>query len=181
MKVILLSGPPGCGKDEVGNYLQDACWARLYKFAEPMKDALKAMFGYSDEELEQAKRDHPEIRAAHIFLAEKVAKPIYGQAYFGVRCAQKVFADRPELAVVTDCGFQIEADAFVSYMPGVDIELWQIHRPGYTFDNDSREWVHLSIPGCKNVKIENTGSLKELKAEVFKKMFDFSSGGSENE
>ena len=46
--LIGLTGPAGCGKDTVAEYYRDAYGAEILSFATPIKEALNAMFGFTD-------------------------------------------------------------------------------------------------------------------------------------
>lgn len=162
MKIVLLNGPPRCGKDAIAKHLEKNYGARLFRFASPVKEALKTLFRYTDQELEEAKVLHPEIRNAHIYLAESVAKPIYGAGYFGSVCAQAVLQNKPAFAVVPDLGFQTEGLVFSEALPNALIEVWQIDRPGCTFKNDSRGWVYAESRRMRTIWIPNRGSLEDL-------------------
>ena len=52
MKLIGLTGPAGCGKDTLANHLVANHSYKNVKFADPIKDGLCAMFGWTREQLE---------------------------------------------------------------------------------------------------------------------------------
>lgn len=52
MILVGLAGPAGCGKDTAAKYLSDKCDFAWYAFADPLRAALNAMFGWGEEQWE---------------------------------------------------------------------------------------------------------------------------------
>lgn len=171
LRVLLLNGPPGSGKDEVTRLPDCPVPLHFEKFAKPLYESASALLGLSVPQLEQIKRYDPFVRKLLIALSEDLVKPIYGRDHFGLACAKRVFSFYTNTigdcqVVITDCGFQEEADAFIQYLKDsfdyFECELWQIHRPGCDFKSDSRGWVTVA----NTRKIFNSGSLENYHEEL---------------
>lgn len=54
-RVIALCGKKRVGKDTIADYLHQKYGYKNVKFAEPLKTAVKALFGFSDEQIENNK------------------------------------------------------------------------------------------------------------------------------
>lgn len=170
-KVILLNGPPRCGKDTVGLMLAEECvHVSIRKFAQPLIDGMQAMFGVScadgmdkGEQCDQL-MGHSRRQAA-ISLSETWFKPMFGDGVFG-RILLNVMEsnDIGKTVVVTDSGFECEAKpVFGHFAPG-EVELVHIRRPGKDFKNDSRGyWQN---PRVRSHTLLNDGTLDELRRKV---------------
>ena len=51
VKLLGIHGPLNGGKDTITNYLTSNFYVRKYAFADPIKESLKAIFGFSDLEM----------------------------------------------------------------------------------------------------------------------------------
>lgn len=172
MKIIILNGPPRSGKDTVVLTLRDMGYEFAHvKFAQPIRDAMCGLLGIRDEEIEEYKEKDPNFRKAMIDISEKVAKKYYGKFFFAERAANIVKGScRGMNVVVSDGGFGYEVGHFVStvrtyiHKPAPGIKIWQCHRPGCTFENDSREWVRLK--GVDLIQLHNSAELATYKAAI---------------
>lgn len=78
-------------------------------------------------------------RQALIHVSEEVVKPAHGKDFFGIMLAQKAL-EHPEAEafIVSDGGF---ADEIPPLKVFFDVCIIHLHRPGCTFNNDSRNWI----------------------------------------
>jgi hypothetical protein len=158
--VIGLNGPPGCGKDTVGKALVELFdrihGVKPYRMAVagPLRVMASQILGVDmtdDAVYAQAK----ETAFAHlgmetgrqvmIGLSEDYLKPRYGLEAIAagrVRHVEGLAWRRPDgqrIVVITDVGFKIERVVFERAFKN---SAWiQIHRPGTSFEGDSRQWV----------------------------------------
>lgn len=154
-KVIILNAPPGAGKDTIGDLVCKHAPQYVVKrsFKEPMFKIAKAMLGdyrfklfmqaYDDRE--QKEKAQPFLngkspRQFMIWISEDVIKPQFGEQYFGVLMADSL-RDIHVPAVITDGGFESEVNPLVS--AGLQINICRLHRPGYSFAGDSRNYLNL--------------------------------------
>lgn len=176
LRVLFLNGPPGSGKDEAANTLWGSRrFCRREKFSYPLRWAIEGFFGVADAELEEWKRRDPRIRQLMIGLSEDVVKPLYGPALFGKLCAERILTFTSHSRsmdyeiVVSDAGFEAEIVACVKTLEEAicsRVEVWQIHRPGCTFEGDSRSFVQYGAVTTR--VIENDGTLNEFRGEVLR-------------
>jgi hypothetical protein len=172
LKILLCSGAPAAGKDTVGDFLR----AKHHeKFAKPLREAVKAFHGWSDETLDWQKRTDDKTRKVQIGLSEVVVKPIYGPDYFGLACADRIQREWSRhggdlSVVITDAGFQAELDAFCErvreFEPEAKFELWQIRRPFCGYEGDSRGPVELQERYGRTIEVENAQDLNEFYNQV---------------
>lgn len=157
MKVILLNGPPRCGKDTAGKAIVTALGGEVAKFADALKVATHALYGMTWKAAD-AFEDTKEIpsgcffgrsaRAAYIEVSERMVKPVLGQEFFGRVLAQKLVQRRDAgcaLVAVTDSGFAHEATPVVNAIGAKNVLLVRIHAEarGCSFRGDSRGYIEL--------------------------------------
>lgn len=155
--IIILNGPPGCGKDTIAAYLTGHRYAAVKaSFKQPMFDIAFSMLGvyrydefidlYNDREQKekpQAILQGKSPRQFMIWISEEVMKPAFGEQYFGNRMVEQVHEMYRDLAVViSDGGFHEEIKPLVK--AGHEVHICRLHREGFTFDGDSRNYIDLS-------------------------------------
>ena len=167
-KIILLNGPPSSGKDTAAKHIRrlhntkedfglteprQACM--LDRFSMPIKRAFAATMSLPIDEdgncqpwESQKEIIIPEFgisyRQWQIDFSESFLKK-YNEVIFGVLLARRIerrfTRGIANLVVVPDCGFQVEIDTIYSIYKPEDILLIRCHRPGFTFQGDSRGYV----------------------------------------
>lgn len=155
--IIILNGPPGVGKDTLAAYLTGHRYAAVKaSFKQPMFDIAFSMLGvyrydefidlYNDREQKekpQAILQGKSPRQFMIWISEEVMKPAFGEQYFGNRMVEQVHEMYRDLAVViSDGGFPEEIKPLVK--AGHEVHICRLHREGFTFDGDSRNYIDLS-------------------------------------
>lgn len=154
-KVIILNAPPGAGKDTIGALLEQTARQHVVKmsFKEPMFNIALAMLGknlyrkflaaYDDRE----QKEKPQLflngktpREFMIWISESVIKPQFGNKYFGVLFARKA-VEMPYSIICTDGGFPDEIKPLIG--AGLYVHICRLHRDGYTFEGDSRDYIDL--------------------------------------
>ncbi|EKL2214120.1 hypothetical protein PQ125_002654 [Salmonella enterica] len=157
-KIIILNAPPGAGKDTIGKMISfyspgEQC--RIISFKEPMFDIALAILGKENyqrfmlayDDREQKERPQTFLmgmspREFMIWISEDVIKPKFGKDYFSVRFNQKV-KECESPVVCTDGGFPDEVIALIE--SGHEVKMCRLHRRGYSFKNDSRDYIRLPI------------------------------------
>jgi hypothetical protein len=175
MRVVLLNGPPRCGKDTIGEMLYcDLPSAVLCKFAQPIADYLRDVHGI---DMRTVEKDEPHDalcgrtpREVAIAYSERMCKPLFGEAYFGDLLALEVESQAAQndglVAIVTDSGFRTEAQALARKVGPQNVLLVRVSRHGTDFAGDSRSyWPR--VRGMREVKFANDGSdLGDLRLKV---------------
>ncbi len=155
MHVLLLNGPPQCGKDTVANYLVGA-YPNVYhtKIARPLQRAVAGLFNKSWHELEHMKDEtivygtdivsDYTYRDVMIALSEHVLKPLgtmFLMNQLKKRLDEKGLFQSEAVVVVSDLGFQSEFETFVDWVGEDNVTIVTIHRPDCNFDRDSRSHI----------------------------------------
>lgn len=175
MKLILLNGPPQSGKDfalrELRHHFSPRLTFRHDKFSIPIKLAFAALMQkqisrdghvayYEDNKEEIIPTFGISYRQWQIDFSEKFMKPLYGQTIFAKLLLQRQELRRETpnyLCIVSDCGFQVEADTILQNWSPDDVLLIRLNRFGCDFSKDSREYVYRKDSGGSFKIIYNTG------------------------
>jgi hypothetical protein len=162
--IVFLNGPPGCGKDHLGDVLNTQLAFRRDKFAAPITGGVAGMFGLNHLEIEQyrnASKDYPADifggmtpREVWISFSEQWAKPVFGQMIFGYLAAERCRQTFMTRVVFTDSGFEPEARAVCEAVEGHKL-LIRIHREGKSFEGDSRGYFEPDF--CESLDFCNRG------------------------
>ena len=154
---IILNGPPGCGKDTFAAYLTGHRYPAVKaSFKQPMFDIAFSMLGvyrydeFMDLYNDREQKEKPQVilggkspRQFMIWISEDVMKPVFGDHYFGRRMVEEIHEMYRDLAVViSDGGFPEEIKPLVK--AGHEVHICRLHRDGFTFAGDSRDYIDLS-------------------------------------
>lgn len=156
-EIIILNGPPGCGKDTIAAHLTGHRYPAVKaSFKQPMFDIDFSMLGvylydefidlYNDRE----QKEKPQVilggkspRQFMILISEDVMKPVFWDHYFGRRMVEEIHEMYRDLAVViSDGGFTEEINPLVK--AGHEVHICRLHRDGFTFAGDSRDYIDMS-------------------------------------
>lgn len=151
--VIVLNGPPGCGKDTIGKLFAEKEGYYLLSFKNRMFSIAAASLGmdvseflekYEDREWKESPRVEwggKSIRDFMIHISEAYMKPFFGKDVFGNFISSDINKLRPFIRefVMTDGGFASEVESLVKN--GNDVILVHMHREGCSFKGDSRTYV----------------------------------------
>ncbi len=164
MDIIVLNAPPMSGKDEICAYLCDG-FPNFYH--EQVKELLFEVAVRSagiTRELwnslytrEYKERPSPYLlingervspRQWMIHCSEHVIKPLFGKTAFGKAAVEHLKKTYPSDTVIiySDGGFpeEIKELSDYAYQTGGEFFLARIHREGYDWGNDSRNWLYLN-------------------------------------
>lgn len=183
MKIILVNGPPGSGKDTACRIIRDLT-APLYtfhweKFSLPHKLAFAALMNrsidaegnvdyYEEHKSEVIPVFGVSYRQWQIDFSEKFMKPLYGQDIFSRLLIQRLshrIDSEGYLTTVSDCGFQAEFNYVAPHFLLSQLCLIRLHRKGTSFTGDSREWVY-GGNHTNGHAIENNGTIEDLRVEL---------------
>lgn len=181
MKVLLLNGPPRCGKDTIVKELIPYIKFRHLKFAAPMKRAFAALLDITESALEDYKdiqspvlqrketttKEHRDtVRQGLIAMSEEFLKPRYGDDFFGRIFWQHAKNSAASLIVASDCGFKEEVERVISNAGKRNCVLVRLHRNGCNFDGDSRSFMPDGL--CDTWDIQNDGTIHEATMKVLR-------------
>ncbi len=153
-KLIILNGPPGCGKDTIARlFVKQLMHTELRFKGELVRVALLIARisevtwneRYNNRALKEAPWDllgGLTQRQYLIKVSEEWIKPVFGKGYFGKALANEAAALGRDV-VVSDGGFIEEVGAVIA---GTDHEIHvvRLHRQGFTYEGDSRSYVYNS-------------------------------------
>lgn len=150
-KLIILNGPAGVGKDTIADVMviKGVCCEKV-SFKSPMFDVAKGMLSIDEFDWfiknynNRDEKEKPQnilggksIREFMIWISQSVMKPVFGSDVFGKRLAQSL---GDGCYICADGGFASEIKPLIE--AGVEVTLIRLHRAGYTFDGDSRSYIH---------------------------------------
>ena len=107
-----------------------------------------------------------------IYLAEKVLKPKYGKEFIARGTAETISdliqfqreqSNEEAVIVIPDLGFDYEIDTVREMIPNAHVISVALHRPGFTFEGDSRSYVKNA-----NFGLHNTENYEDLKHKVLR-------------
>ena len=157
-KVIGIVGRARVGKDTVANMFRTT--HTLRRFAQPMKDAVKVLYGWSDLIIESNLKDEIDRRwgttprAAMIHMAEST-KQFIGPDFF----IKRMFRDwNEEPMVISDVRFANEVQA-IHERGGITIKITRENVPKYEFEDQIDSLV-------TTYEVGNDGTLHELGAKI---------------
>lgn len=159
MKVIILNGPPGCGKDTLAAHLITTLPNTAKReFKERLMTVAAAIAGITVERLRElnsrALKNLPNLALPYglsprewlIYVSETMIKPHMGEHYFGYAAAGTlVGSDRTY--VFADGGFDAEVDTIADRVGRKNILVLKITRPGHSFAGDSRKYISEGVAG----------------------------------
>lgn len=173
-KVVILNGPAASGKDvaakEMCARLDGDGWICYHKqFKQRLIDITCAIYGISGCEWhnlytrEGKERVHPKLkgmtpRQALIDTSEHIIKPIFGKSFFGEAAAQSLYEG---INIFSDGGFIEELRPIISEVGAGNVLIIRLHRPGYSFSGDSRDYLPGNI-GPITVDVHNNGTEEEF-------------------
>lgn len=189
MKIYLLNGCPGAGKDTAATIMTENFGGRLKKFATPLKDAATAMFCANNRWIFDAfdtfeEKVKPQdiffgktCRQVQIDISEKFLKPLFGQEVFGKILANSIQQDidnhNEDLFFVSDSGFVPEAEHLVRTFGNNSVVLIRIHWEGKVirdFAGDSRGYINLDHLGVLSFDVINPEGQTEVFEERLKEI-----------
>jgi len=167
--LILFNGPPGSGKDECARHMYKRTTVHWFRYSQPIKDGIRAMFALTEAEYADAekKKDEPSkmffgktFREVQISFSEQWAKVFFSNQIFGHLALRRVKKSISTVFVCSDSGFATEVEPFFQHFHKDDVLLIKLHRPGKSFSADSRNYIDL--PGVMTIKLNNDASLNTL-------------------
>lgn len=172
--IIVLNGPPRCGKDTIAGLIRQRLKLCVeFKMSMIMKRYIPDIFGLTDVQRRAVElhKDEPEgifngmtWREVQISFSEDWMKPKFGRDIFGRLAAQRMKGLIANHIVVSDSGFDEELAPVIQAFGAKHIVLWRIYRPNCSFDNDSRGYV--TNDEVETLELDNQYDLELLSVQV---------------
>jgi hypothetical protein len=171
--VILLNAPPNAGKDTIAEELSIRLGlphrefkGKLFEIAQVIagldQAAWDAIYTREQKELPQDCLWGLTPRQFMIDVSERMIKPTCGQQYFGKALS---WACLKTGAVVSDSGFNEEAEALCSSIGAERVYCVRFTREGCSFEGDSRNF--LDTDAIKHyIDLENNGSVEDIVQDI---------------
>lgn len=170
--IIILNAPPRAGKDTIARIIDEQYGLPVVSFKTPMFNIARGILGDTDFKefmsvYESDRKDTQELsilggmtcRQFMIWISEDVIKPKFSKKHFGWLMAELLteMEEDVDLTICSDGGFPDEVEALIDF--GHKVKLVRMHREGFDFSNDSRDYIYLSgaykeKPGVVEVDIE---------------------------
>lgn len=170
--LVLLNGPPRCGKDTIAMSVYTALrkhnlTAYKRKISKPLKDATHAAYGchVRHDHFEHCKEEPNEIffgltpRQAYINMSELLLKPSHGDDIVGKMFIRSTKVEEDHYMIISDCGFLSELEPIIEHY--ATVFLVRLHREGTNFDNDSRSYVYTGNNRVFEYDVDNNGSVED--------------------
>jgi hypothetical protein len=177
-QIIILNGPPRCGKDTLAKYLcKKYPFFYHYKFANELKVIAHRLYNTPEQapDAYEKFKDRPMTeflnltpRQAYINLSEDYIKKHHGKEFFGLQLIasiKKVPDNNENVFVISDGGFAEELLPLVENFKPQMLTILHIHRQGCNFDNDSRHYIsedRFGKFGIKFLSVDNNGTEEEF-------------------
>ncbi|ASP46287.1 hypothetical protein HOR87_gp29 [Marinomonas phage CB5A] len=182
--VLILNAPAGAGKDTIAYVLSEKFRYHQEQFKKPMFDIAIAMSGMTEAAFMQAynNRDEKEAKQSNlgglsyrelmIKISEEFVKPLLGKDSFGslasVRCRNRDYEAvwGGVNIVFSDGGFIDEADRL--HKDGHSVTVCRLHREGYSFEGDSRDYIYPTLYESFDIYLEEGNPAKAVNSIVYK-------------
>lgn len=179
--MVLLNGPPDCGKDTIALHLIPYFAFAKMDPAAPLKRMAAGLLDMDVSAVERHKEAEfnilcketisddfgstPEygpkdtLRRLLIRISEDFLKPIYGDTFLGRLAVRELQRSAYSLIILTSSGFATEASSIIRVVGKSNTLLIRLHRDGCTFDGDSRSYLK-DIAG-RELDVINGGTIHE--------------------
>jgi len=176
-KIVLLNGPPRCGKDTIATYLEKEHGFYHTKFAKALKEGVHSILRLGTFDLMNRFTPLPHDyyeplkdtrmseflgltpREAYISLSEEYMKEKFGSAIYGDLLLRELLGVNNDFIVVSDSGFFEEMIPILNQRNEFETVLLRITRPGTSFDGDSRSYV--SQDKCEGVVLPSADIIND--------------------
>lgn len=139
-KIMILNGPPRCGKDTAAKAIEDYFGENVckhVKFSTPLKLIASNVAGLSVQELEASKEA---FREEQINTFKQLV-PVYGDHWLGSWLLNDIKKYEQSCFVVSDGGRTADIMPLLREYSPKNLLIVQIMREGCTFKNDIRSYI----------------------------------------
>lgn len=167
-RLVLISGPPQCGKSTAGRAISDFFGADHFAVSDRLKIETHLCYGLSEDlAVDHFERNKdvpcPEFggltpRQAYIHVSEDIIKPTYGDDFLGQCAVERLLDPRFGIKVISGAGFMEEVLPLIAAV-GATNTLHIRVTPGDGLSRkeiaDSRTALHLGESGVSEVDLTN--------------------------
>jgi len=186
IKIILINGAPGSGKDTLASLMKPAMDSILTEDMDvhilPMKlslvDQVQKYFNIPKEVWDKRYEPYKETswdllygmspRQALIWMSEEVTKPKFGADFYGKehcnfikKCTQK-----DSIILIPDSGFVEEVFHLCESFGKDNCVMVNVYREGTDFSKDSRYLITGEMVDIKGYDVRNNRTVEDLKKKV---------------
>lgn len=170
IQVIAICGRKRTGKDTVAEYLCENYGYKNVKFAEPLKETMKCLFGFTEKQIEVDKEVVDNVwgitpRHAMQFFGTEIMQfklqeiiPSIGRDFFAKSLVSKYRHDK---IVISDMRFLHESNMIRSVFP--DSMIIKLENPDIEGNNDT----HMSESGIDDIVADYTIINNKTKQDLF--------------
>jgi hypothetical protein len=176
MKIIFLNGPPKSGKTLAVRALSTALEkVRLYAMKTPMVEAIKAMYGLTDQQWEMLDENPTKDKITPVLLgctAREVQismfinylRETHGEDALGKLAVLALRSSTMKYVIIDGVGREPDVRPLIKHFHASQCLLLRFYREECTFDGDVREYIDLENYGVTTVEVHNN-SEKEVFCE----------------
>lgn len=121
MKIIGILGPAGSGKTTVARYLVEKYGAVRYAFGDPLKEIAGRTLDFSHDQLYGSQEQKEAVDPRYGFsprwfmqrLGTEGIRSVLGEDFWWKLCLERIFDEKPPLAVIDDVRFENEAEGIL--------------------------------------------------------------------
>ena len=184
-KIIILNGPPGCGKDTLCKkfidhlpYSGTGFEAVKGSFAMPLKAILQIQYNLTDAEVIEYDSNHQLKNTSEARFGKRSwrqccidlsidMKKQFGQDYFGRHLMDRILKTQiNKNIIVSDGGFDEEIEPIIKEFGASNVHVIRIERDGFTYQGDSRKYLDAVKLGAVQHVIENKNLDTYLKCGI---------------
>lgn len=185
MKIILLNGPPRCGKDTAAAFIERKLLnVAHYKLSKPLKEGVRTMLGmtYSDMMYLEEKKDTATDALGGMTYRQlqidffKFMQERFGEAILGKIALRSMDNLIFTTCVISDTGRHQEVIPLINKFGKNSIGLIELTRPGCDFDGDIRNYIQSELQIGHYARVDNEFDLEmfELQIERVLKLWNLS-------
>ena len=181
-KIILLNGPPRCGKDTIAESLDEYLNSvrgdeyQVYheKFSAPLKAGVRAIYDL-DAHIEATKDEADERILGRTYRSAQISRfnhlsRTHGNTVLGQLFSTRI-SGRNGVFIVSDTGRFDEVFPAIKDFDADSCIVFRIHRDGTSFANDIRQYVtNTDIIGIKSFDVDNNGSIQAVTMTIIDKL-----------
>ncbi len=179
--IIVLNGPPGSGKDSLGEYIKKTTDVALSTFKFHLVEIARSIANVSfhnwecwyneDKEAPRSELWGNSCRSFLILVSETMIKPNTSKNYFGRLAADNLRCRMESLKIsgvcFTDSGFMDELKEVIDVVGPKKVVVVQLHREGKNFEGDSRQYLdRQQFPSVTFIQQQNDRPLNIVGAEL---------------